>query len=57
MLPATQSTTGFFCGSIEVLYIAAVAIIFLSGGVSRELYVLSFPPLFAGGCTGPGWSS
>ena len=47
MLPAAQSTTGFFCGSIEVLYTAAVAIIFLSGGVSSELYVLFFPPLFA----------
>ena len=52
MLPAAQSTTGFFCGSIEVLYMAAVAIIFLSGGVSSELYVLSFPPLFAGAMHG-----
>ena len=51
MLPAAQSATGF-CGSIEVLYTAVVAIIFLSGGVSSELYVLSFPPLFAGALHG-----
>ncbi len=56
MLPAAQSATGF-CGSIEVLYTAVVAIIFLSGGVSSELYVLFFPPLFAAARTGPGWWS
>jgi hypothetical protein len=47
LLPAAQFTTGF-CGSIEVLYTAVVAMmIFLSGGVSSELYVLFFPPQFA----------
>ena len=47
LLPAEQFTTGF-CGSIYALYAAVVAMmVFFSGGVSSELYVLFFPLLLA----------
>ncbi len=47
LLPAEQFTTGF-CGSVYALYAAVVAMmVFFSGGVSSELYVLFFPLLLA----------
>lgn len=47
LLPAEQFTTGF-CGSIYALYAAVVAMmVFFSGGISSELYVLFFPLLLA----------
>ncbi len=47
LLPAEQFTTGF-CGSIYALYAAVVAMmVFFSGGVSSELYVIFFPLLLA----------
>lgn len=45
LLPAEQFTTGL-CGSVYALYAAVVAMmVFFSGGVSSELYVLFFPLL------------
>ncbi len=47
LLPAEQFTSGF-CGTIYALYAAVVAMmVFFSGGVSSELYVLFFPLLLA----------
>lgn len=47
LLPAEQFTTGF-CGLVYALYAAVVAMmVFFSGGVSSELYVLFFPLLLA----------
>ncbi|MDQ4127802.1 MAG: hypothetical protein M3151_07645, partial [Actinomycetota bacterium] len=47
LLPAGQFTTGF-CGVIYALYAAVVAMmVFFSGGVSSELYMLFFPLLLA----------
>ncbi len=47
LLPTEQFTSGF-CGSIYALYAAVVAMmVFFSGGVSSELYVLFFPLLLA----------
>jgi len=47
LLPAEQFTTGF-CGSVYALYAAVVAMmVFFSGGVPSELYVLFFPLLLA----------
>lgn len=47
LLPAEQFTTGF-CDFVYALYAAVVAMmIFFSGGVSSELYVLFFPLLLA----------
>ncbi len=47
LLPAEQFTTGF-CGSVYALYAAVVAMmVFFSGGISSELYVLFFPLLLA----------
>ncbi len=47
LLPAEQFATGF-CGSVYALYAAVVAMmVFFSGGVSSELYVLFFPLLLA----------
>lgn len=47
LLPSEQFTTAF-CGSIYTLYAAVVAMmVFFSGGVSSELYVLFFPLLLS----------
>jgi hypothetical protein len=47
LLPSEQFTAGF-CGSIYALYAAIVGMmIFFSGGVSSELYVMYFPLLLA----------
>lgn len=47
LLPAEQFTA-WFCGCIYALYAAVVAMmVFFSGGVSSELYVLFFPLLLA----------
>src|SRR5215212_9983717 len=47
LLPSEQFTPGF-CGWIYALYAAVVAMmVFLSGGVSSELYVMYFPLLLA----------
>src|SRR5829696_10342126 len=47
LLPEEQFTAGF-CGSIYALYAAIVAMmIFFSGGISSELYVMFFPLLLA----------
>jgi hypothetical protein len=47
LLP-TEQFTGGFCGSIYALYTAVVAMmVFFSGGVSSELYVMFFPLLLA----------
>jgi hypothetical protein len=47
LLPAEQFTIGF-CGFVYALYAAVVAMmVFFSGGVSSELYVLFFPLLVA----------
>ena len=47
LLPAEQFTTGF-CGSVYALYAAVIAMmVFFTGGVSSELYVLFFPLLLA----------
>jgi hypothetical protein len=47
LLP-TEQFTGGFCGSIYALYAAIVAMmVFFSGGVSSELYVMFFPLLLA----------
>ncbi len=47
LLPAEQFTAGF-CGFVYALYAAVVAMmVFFSGGVSSELYVLFFPLLLA----------
>ena len=47
LLPMEQFTAAF-CGSIYALYAAVVAMmVFFSGGVSSELYVMFFPLLLA----------
>jgi hypothetical protein len=47
LLPAEQFTPGF-CGFVYALYAAVVAtMVFFSGGVPSELYVLFFPLLLA----------
>ena len=47
LLP-TEQFTASFCGSIYALYAAVVAMmVFFSGGVSSELYVMFFPLLLA----------
>ncbi|MGH3148223.1 MAG: hypothetical protein ACRDTR_20765 [Rubrobacter sp.] len=47
LLPAEQFTVGF-CGSVYAVYAAVVAmLVFFSGGVSSELYVMFFPLLLA----------
>lgn len=47
LLP-TEQFTAAFCGSIYALYAAVVAMmVFFSGGVSSELYVLFFPLLLS----------
>ena len=47
LLPEEQFTAGF-CGSIYALYAALVAMmVFFSGGISSELYVMFFPLLLA----------
>ena len=47
LLPAEQFTAGV-CGSIYTLYAAVLALmVFFSGGVSSELYVMFFPLLLA----------
>src|ERR687894_2409291 len=47
LLPAEQFSAGM-CGSIYALYAAIVAMmVFFSGGVSSELYVMFFPLLLA----------
>ena len=47
LLPVEQFTTGF-CGALYALYAAVVAMmVFFTGGVSSELYVLFFPLLLA----------
>ena len=47
LLPAEQFTSGM-CGSVYFLYAAVLAMmIFFSGGVSSELYVMYFPLLLA----------
>jgi hypothetical protein len=47
LLP-TEQFTAAFCGSIYALYAAVVAMmVFFSGGVSSELYVMFFPLLLA----------
>ena len=47
LLPKEQFTGGF-CGSIYALYAAVVAMmVFFSGGVSSELYVMFFPLLLS----------
>lgn len=47
LLPAEQFTAGF-CGGIYAVYAAVVAMmVFFSGGVSSELYVIFFPLLLA----------
>ena len=47
LLPAEQFTAGI-CGTVYALYAAVVAMmVFFSGGVSSELYVMFFPLLLA----------
>ena len=47
LLPAEQFTAGM-CGSVYALYAAVIAMmVFFSGGVSSELYVMFFPLLLA----------
>ena len=47
LLPAQQFTGGF-CGGVYALYAAVVALmVFFTGGVSSDLYVMFFPLLFA----------
>jgi hypothetical protein len=47
LLPAEQFSAGM-CGSVYALYAAVVAMmVFFSGGVSSELYVMFFPLLLA----------
>jgi hypothetical protein len=47
LLPAEQFTAGI-CGSVYALYAAVLAMmVFFSGGVSSELYVMFFPLLLA----------
>ena len=47
LLP-TEQFTGGFCGSMYAFYAAVVAMmVFFSGGVSSELYVMFFPLLLA----------
>jgi hypothetical protein len=47
LLPAEQFTAGM-CGSVYALYAAIIAMmVFFSGGVSSELYVMFFPLLLA----------
>jgi hypothetical protein len=47
LLPEEQFTAGF-CGSIYALYAALIAMmVFFSGGISSELYVMFFPLLLA----------
>ncbi|CAN5890677.1 hypothetical protein BH18ACT11_BH18ACT11_30270 [soil metagenome] len=47
LLPAEQFTAGM-CGSVYALYAAVLAMmVFFSGGVSSELYVMFFPLLLA----------
>ena len=47
LLPVEQFTTGF-CGALYALYAALVAMmVFFTGGVSSELYVIFFPLLLA----------
>ena len=52
LLPMDQFTAGF-CGSIYALYAAIVAMmVFFSGGISSELYVMFFPLLLASALQG-----
>ena len=52
LLPAEQFTVGI-CGSIYALYAAVLAMmVFFSGGVSSELYVMFFPLLLASALQG-----
>ncbi len=47
LLPAEQFTAGM-CGSVYAVYAAVIAMmVFFSGGVSSELYVMFFPLLLA----------
>ena len=47
LLPAEQFSAGI-CGSVYALYAAVLAMmVFFSGGVSSELYVMFFPLLLA----------
>src|SRR5215203_2273092 len=47
LLPAEQFTAGV-CGSVYALFAAVLAMmVFFSGGVSSELYVMFFPLLLA----------
>jgi hypothetical protein len=47
LLPEERFTAGF-CGSIYALYAALVGMmVFFSGGISSELYLIFFPPLLA----------
>lgn len=47
LLPAKQFTGGF-CGFVYALYAAVVAMmVFFTGGVSSDLYVMLFPLMFA----------
>jgi hypothetical protein len=47
LLPAKQFTGGF-CGGVYALYAAVVAMmVFFTGGVSSDLYVMLFPLMFA----------
>lgn len=52
LMPAKQFTGGF-CGGVYALYAAVVAMmVFFTGGVSSDLYVMLFPLMFASGLHG-----